>query len=797
MSKQFLIILSVLISVAGTAFSQSGKITGRVFNAINNEPIEFATVGIDGTSLGTSTDSAGNFVIAGLQPGLYNLKVSSVGFKSKTIFEIQVSNSAPAQVDVPLESMATELTEVTVKSDAFDKSDESPVSLRTIGVNEIQRNPGGNRDISRVVQSFPGVSYTVSFRSDLIIRGGAPNENRFFLDDVEVPTINHFATQGSSGGPVGMINVDFIKEVEFYSGAFPADKGSGLSSLFEFKQKDGRNDRIGFTATVGSSDLGLTLEGPVGSKSNFIFSVRRSYLQFLFKALELPFLPTYNDYQFKYKVRFDRKNELSVISLGALDHNELNLSANKTAEQQYLLGVLPSQDQWNYTFGVVYKHFGKNNFITAVASRNMLNNESNKYENNDESSEANLLLNYQSQEIENKLRLENNWYRNNLKIYYGVAYEYVKYNNATYQKRSDPSGNVFLVDFSSQLDFSKFAGFGQISYPFFDRRLITSFGLRTDFTNYDESMSNPLDQLSPRLSLTYNISDQFNLNFNAGIYHQLPPYTVMGYRSNDGELVNKTNNVSYITNKQLVFGGEYYSSNGGRISLEGFYKGYTNYPFLLKDSISLANLGADFGVIGNEPAVSTSEGRSYGVELLLQQKIYKGFYGLAAFTFFRSEFKDKRGNYVPSSWDNRFVTALTAGKKFPRNWEVGAKWRFSAGSPYTPYDTVTSALIPVWNVNNQGIPDYNRLNSLRIASYNQIDVRVDKKWFLSKFSIDLYLDIQNLLNAKVKLPPYLDVVRDENGVPVEDPNNPGSYQIYYLDNTSGTVLPSIGLVFEY
>lgn len=797
MSKQFLIILSVLISVAGTAFSQSGKITGRVFNAINNEPIEFATVGIDGTSLGTSTDSAGNFVIAGLQPGLYNLKVSSVGFKSKTIFEIQVSNSAPAQVDVPLESMATELTEVTVKSDAFDKSDESPVSLRTIGVNEIQRNPGGNRDISRVVQSFPGVSYTVSFRSDLIIRGGAPNENRFFLDDVEVPTINHFATQGSSGGPVGMINVDFIKEVEFYSGAFPADKGSGLSSLFEFKQKDGRNDRIGFTATVGSSDLGLTLEGPIGSKSNFIFSVRRSYLQFLFKALELPFLPTYNDYQLKYKVRFDRKNELSVISLGALDHNELNLSANKTAEQQYLLGVLPSQDQWNYTFGVVYKHFGKNNFITAVASRNMLNNESNKYENNDESSEANLLLNYQSQEIENKLRLENNWYRNNLKIYYGVAYEYVKYNNATYQKRSDPSGNVFLVDFSSQLDFSKFAGFGQISYPFFDRRLITSFGLRTDFTNYDESMSNPLDQLSPRLSLTYNISDQFNLNFNAGIYHQLPPYTVMGYRSNDGELVNKTNNVSYITNKQLVFGGEYYSSNGGRISLEGFYKGYTNYPFLLKDSISLANLGADFGVIGNEPAVSTSEGRSYGVELLLQQKIYKGFYGLAAFTFFRSEFKDKRGNYVPSSWDNRFVTALTAGKKFPRNWEVGAKWRFSAGSPYTPYDTVTSALIPVWNVNNQGIPDYNRLNSLRIASYNQIDVRVDKKWFLSKFSIDLYLDIQNLLNAKVKLPPYLDVVRDENGVPVEDPNNPGSYQIYYLDNTSGTVLPSIGLVFEY
>ena len=100
MSKQFLIILSVLISVAGTAFSQSGKITGRVFNAINNEPIEFATVGIDGTSLGTSTDSAGNFVISGLQPGLYNLKVSSVGFKSKTIFEIQAMRIHAVLADV-------------------------------------------------------------------------------------------------------------------------------------------------------------------------------------------------------------------------------------------------------------------------------------------------------------------------------------------------------------------------------------------------------------------------------------------------------------------------------------------------------------------------------------------------------------------------------------------------------------------------------------------------------------------------------------------------------------------------
>jgi len=217
----------------------------------------------------------------------------------------------------------------------------------------------------------------------------------------------------------------------------------------------------------------------------------------------------------------------------------------------------------------------------------------------------------------------------------------------------------------------------------------------------------------------------------------------------------------------------------------------------VEDSISLANLGADFGVIGNEPVMSTSQGRSYGIELLFQQKLWKGFYGLASFTLFRSEFQDKHGNYVSSSWDNRFIVALTAGKKFGKNWEVGAKWRFSAGSPYTPYDTVTSALITVWNVNNQGLPDYNKLNSLRIPSYNQLDVRIDKKWFLSHFNLDLYLDIQNLFNSKIQLQPYLDVVRDENGNPVIDPDHPDSYKLYSLENTSGTILPSIGIVFEY
>ncbi|MEM6380960.1 MAG: TonB-dependent receptor, partial [Bacteroidota bacterium] len=371
----FLLSLSFLSPI----MAQNGIIKGVVKDAINNEPVPFANVIIASTGQGTVTDEEGRYEIGNLVPNLYDVTASFVGYTDQTIFEIQVSNSKPAEVNFQLESSAEEIDEVVVKASPFRKTEESPVSLRTIGVAEIQRNPGANRDISKVVQTLPGVTTTAAFRNDLIIRGGAPNENRFYLDDVEVPNINHFATQGASGGPVGLINVNFINEVDFFSGAFPANRGNTLSSVLNFRQRDGRDDRIGGIFMAGSSDVGLTLEGPIGEKTTFLVSARRSYLQFLFDAIGLPFLPTYNDFQAKVKIKLDTKNELTFIGLGAIDDFTLNLEADDTEDRRFLLENLPTTPQWNYTNGIVYKHYEDNGFWTMVLSRNMLNNEAFKY----------------------------------------------------------------------------------------------------------------------------------------------------------------------------------------------------------------------------------------------------------------------------------------------------------------------------------------------------------------------------------------------------------------------------------
>lgn len=797
MKTNIFTLLFILFSAA-FAFSQNGGIKGRISDGINNEALPFVNIIIQGTTTGTTSDIDGNFEFKNLKPGVYNLTATFVGYEPVTVYEVEVNGIRPSILDLQLKPLVKNISGVEVKSAAFTRKEESPISMRTIGANELSRSPGGNRDISKVIQSLPGVAPTVSFRNDIIIRGGAPNENRFYIDGIEVPNINHFATQGSSGGPVGMINVDFIREVELYSSAFPSNRGNALSSVMEFKLKDGRNDKFGGKFSIGASDIGLMLEGPLNRNATFMVAARRSYLEFLFKALGLPFLPTYNDFQLKYKWKPNSRNEISILGLGAIDNFKLNtkLQESGTDQQKYILGYLPVSEQWNYMLGARYVHYFKNSYLSVVASRNMLNNSSYKYEGNEEAPDKKI-QDYLSQEIENKFRIEHTLRTaKNIKINYGANLEYNNYNNSTYNRITTPYG-VDTINFSSKLNLWKWGLFGQISMSFFNEKLGISAGLRTDANDFDKSMRNPLNQLSPVISLTYNILPGLSVVANTGLYYQLPPYTVMGYRNGDQIPVNKFNNITYIRAHHVVAGVEYLTKWNMKLSAEGFVKFYDKYPFLVRDSIALANLGSDFGIIGNDEVASDAKGRSYGFEFLVQQKLFKGFYGLLTYTYVRSEFKDKYSAYRPSSWDNTHILNITLGKSFKHNWDVGLKWRFAAGSPYTPYDIETSRLIYNWNINNRGVADYDLLNSERLPAFHNLDLRVDKKFFWKFLTLGLYIDIQNVYNFKTKLQPLVDVVRDDQGNPLIDPADPERYQARYLENPTGTILPSVGIIIEF
>ena len=214
-----------------------------------------------------------------------------VGFETKISEELQVQGNQTTFMDIMVSEASTTLREVFVSPNLLLRPTESPVSVLTLGVHQIEKSAGANRDVSKLVQILPGVGATAPNRNDLIIRGGGPTENVFYLDGIEIPVINHFATQGASGGVVGIINPDFVREISFYTGAFPANRPNTLSSVMEIKQKDGSRDRLHTKVAVGASDAGITLDGPLNKDASFIVSFRQSYLQWFSRRLACLFCP--------------------------------------------------------------------------------------------------------------------------------------------------------------------------------------------------------------------------------------------------------------------------------------------------------------------------------------------------------------------------------------------------------------------------------------------------------------------------------------------------------------------------
>ncbi len=791
--KKIIVLGLFILGLGARLLAQQAALKGRVIDGQSNEPLPFVNVVVVGTTNGAVTDDNGDFQLSGLKPGFVRVQASFIGYHTALSPEIEVKNAKVASVEIRMEKRDTQLDEVKVTASPYRKTEESPVSLKTIGIAEIEKSPGANRDISKVIQSFAGVLSSPSFRNDIIIRGGGPSESRFYLDGVEVPNINHFATQGASGGAVGILNADLIREVNYYSGAFPSNRGNALSGVFEFGQVDGNADKLKFKGSLGASEVSATVDGPLSDKTTFIVSARRSYLKFLFTALKLPFLPTFNDMQFKVKTRLDAKNELTFIGLGAIDVNELNLDIkNPDDQQKYILSQLPENNQWSYTLGAVYKHFRQNSYQTFVVSRSHLNNTLTKYLENNASSESNKILDYVSEEQENKIRFENNMRMDGFKANIGANVDFAKYTNATMQRRFY-SGNVLNVKYDTDLNLVKYGIFGQVSHEFLDERLTLSAGFRMDGNNYSSEMDNLLKQFSPRVSASYLFAPKWSLNLNSGRYYQLPPYTAMGFQQNS-VFVNK-DNLKYISVDHFIGGLEFKPATAMQFSLEGFLKNYRNYPFSVNDQISLANKGADYGVIGDEAVTSTSKGRAYGVEF--QARISSTKYNLnMSYTLVRSEFQDGEGKYLVSAWDSKHILSMTGTAALKRNWQVGGRFRFVGGLPYTPWDLNRSSLITAWNAQGGPYFDNTRLNANRFGVFHQLDIRVDKSYYLKKTTLKFYLDIQNLYNFQSRSTDQVLREQDASGNYLTTDNGT-RYVLRTVKNTSGTVLPTIGVQVEF
>ena len=794
MSKKSPFVLAVLLVLTIHGFAQKGSINGRVFNAKTNAPLEFTSVFIEGTTIGSTSDLDGKFVFTGIQPGFYKIVATAVGYEKAVSSEIHVQGNRVVYVEIPVLEKELQLNEVVVSKPMSLKKLDSPLSLLTVGVQDLEKTAGVNRDVSKVVQTLPGVGPTNVQRNDLIVRGGGPSENVFYLDGVEIPIINHFATQGSSGGVVSILNADFIREINFYTGAFPANRGNALSSVMDIKQRDGDKDRLHANFVLGSSDAGLTLDGPIGKKTTFIASARQSYLQILFDFIGLPFLPTYNDFQFKLRTQLSPKDELTFIGVGAIDNMVLNTTIDNPSESQtYILSYLPVYEQWNYAIGSVYKHYSDSYFDTWVISRNMLRNHNFKYLNNDESLAK--TQDYLSDEAENKLRFERNYPDLPVRLNIGASIKYAHYTNSTFRQilvSNVPS----VLNYQTNLDLFAYQVFAQASDTYLDEALKLSFGVSVGGNSYNSNMANPLNQFSPRLSASYAFNEYWTFNASVGRYLLQPAYTSLGYRNSAGVLVNQNEQVRYTGSNQTVLGFELLPSKATKLTVEGFYKAYDHYGISVNEGVSLASKGTEYGQVGDEEIVSNGKGRAYGLEFLFKLMDQKRVNLSATYTLFKSEFTNAAGVYQPSSWDTRHIVNVLGAYKFDKSLTVGGRWRFVGGAPYTPVDESLSSVKDVWDIRNQPFLDYGQYNQARLGGSHILDLRVDKEFYFKKWMLNVYMDVQNVYNFQSEgIPIYTNL--DVNGSPVTDTSDANKYELRKVDVLGGNVLPTLGLMVTF
>ena len=782
-----LLVILFWLKLSMDLMAQNGELRGTITDKKTGEPLFGATVFLIDTDFGTATNSNGQYLLSEIPASTYNIRVSFIGYQTQIIYNVVIRSEGNIDMNAQLEQAEIGLNEVVVTVNPFTKLETTPLSIQNLNQQEIASYPGGNNDVAKVIQSFPGVSGSVfGFRNDVIIRGGAPNENVYYLDGIEIPTINHFSTQGSAGGPVGLLNVSFFEGVTLSASSFAASYDNVLSGVLEFDQRNGNSRKFVGNFRLGSSESALTFEGPLfksdksESNTSYIISVRRCYLQLLFQAIGLPFLPDYWDYQYKVTHQINSNNELLFTGVGSIDNSSVNELDEFDAEQKAIQDQVPVLEQQSNTIGFRWRHrFNNNNgLMDVIVSQNSLYNKFSRF--TDNVNEQGLYFQNDANELEQKLKHQFKLFSGSWTYTFGYSVQQVAYNNTTQDLVNDRN---FIAD----LTFLRYGAHLQASTKWLKDRFQFSAGLRFDDNDFMRDGVGLFGQISPRISYSFKLdpSGQWKWNQSWGIYYKIPPYTILGFEDNLGAWVNRE--AKYVRSEHFVGGFEYVINESSRISLEAFYKKYFNYPVSVAEDVSLANKGGGFEVFGSEFIQSDGLGRTQGLELLYQQKFTGKWYGIASFTLFKSEFSGSDLVYRPSLWDNQFLISALGGYKFRNNWEISSRFRYLGRAPFIPTNLEQSLeFYPAI------IKDYSSVGQNRLDAYNQVDIRVDKKWSYTSWSLDVFFEVQNILgNANPEEPSY-GLARDENGEVVIPER-----LVQVNTNTSVNVLPSIGVVINF
>lgn len=716
----------IFFSQYNLLFSQvsTATITGKVTDSTGLQPLTGISILVSGINYETLTDLNGTYIINDIPTGVYSLVASALGYKTVVKKNVRIAAHSLQYIDFHLSEKLALVPEVTIRPRNFQEDfNEFTGSLR-LSKEEIKRIPGNLDDVVRSVSVLPGIAQMTNYRNDMIVRGGAPSENLFLVDGMIVPNINHFGSQGNTGGIMSYINMDYVNSVTFSTGGFSALYGDKISSVMEISLKDGKKDHLGGKVVISATQFGLNLEGPLNQNTDFIVSARRSYLDLVFKASGFIFAPQYYDLFAKVHSKISNSSSVSIIFLGAMDNVKF---FEKESDERYSNPRAMGSNQKQYVAGISYKNIFSKGYYNLSFNRNSINYET----------VPNFIFENHSIESEDIFKSDFVFsFAPTSELNFGTITKVINFKTdiKLYRFRTTFEEELKVNSLSADNQYLKTGAYVQFNKLLWDK-LRLNVGGRIDF--FDGTTEEYTT--SPRFALQYSLSELTDLSLSMGIYHQAPNSLWIAADSTNMNLLSTRSD-------QLVLGIEQKIDSDMRVKFEGFYKQYRHYPTsILRPYLVMANTGAgfagvddNFAAFGIEPLRSSGKGLIRGIEFTAQKKISDSpFHGMLNVTYSEVYFWGLDGVKRPGSYDQRWIINFAAGVIFYKNWEFDVKFRFASGMPYTPF-------------NSDGTQSADNYNTGRMEDQHSLDIRIDREWKFDTWNLRTYLDIQNIYNHKVK-----------------------------------------------
>ncbi len=712
------ILLFALFVYSPVAYPQQstvkdGEIRGTVYRQETGDPLANATVRLVETGRHALTDENGEFRFDNLPPGDYTLTVIAVGYRLLEENMVATAKSAETtEVKIYLASVKLTLDEVEVKSTSIPAT----VGKQTVKVMEIKRIPGSAGDALRALQALPGIGIANDFDGQLYIRGGSPDDNRFYLDRAPLFYPYHF------GGLVSTVNSEVLNRIDVYAGGFGAEFGADAQAVIDIYSRRGREDRVG-----GKFNLNLLyseglLEGPIGERGSWYLAGRRSYIDlFPIEVAQITAFPRFWDYQAKVSYNLSEKHQFNVKAFAADDIMGFKLGLADVDYDPTLAGSLDLKGRFDVQAADL------KSTLTDRLTSHLSVSRASYYQ--AFSFGQGLFLKLEP--VQHELR-EDLAYRLNPKhqLESGLLISTTRWNVSSFfprrpdegdPKASDPQYYTFeekiAADFERRFNFIE--GYLQNRYDPFAFLSVT-LGLRLDYFNLTDRVS-----VGPRGSFGFKMPGGSELRFAYGRYETSPyPWQIVPEYGNPNLKENTA--IHYILELERAINPQ------TRFKVTGYQKDFRD--LITRDQTA--------------GYLNQGEGFARGVEFSLKHRAGDRFFSWANYTYSVAKREDRPGEPERLySYDQTHVATLTASYMLTPTWEIGAKWQYRTGNPYTP---VTGAEImphPITGIFRY-VPIYGETNSARVPPFHRLDLRISKSFVYQRWRWGLFLELINAYNRK-------------------------------------------------